>query len=229
MPTKLSHPAQDYLKVLFLLGVEEGKGKPVATAAIAQRVQVSAPSATNMLKRLHEMGLVRHPPYRGATLTDAGCKAALEVVRRHRLLESYLTQVLGVPWDEVHAEAEVLEHALSEYLENRIAALLGHPRKDPHGHPIPDRDGKMPKAQDQCLWDTPDGSRVQVEGVSDQRPEVLRYLAELGIRPGAILEVLRRGPIGGPQFVRVEEERFHEAALSKELAEAIAVFGARSR
>lgn len=224
--TKLSHAAQDYLKALYLLG--EG-GKPVATAAVAQRMQVSAPSATNMLKRLHEMGLARHTPYRGATLTEAGRKAALEVVRRHRLLESYLTQVLGVPWDEVHAEAEVLEHALSEDLENRIAALLGHPRKDPHGHPIPDKEGKMPKGQEQCLWDAPDGKRVRVEGVSDQRPEALRYLAELGIRPGAILEILRRGPIGGPLFVRVEEQPLHEAALSKELAEAIVVVGVRSR
>ena len=146
MSLELSPAVQDYVKAVYALqGPEGGPAATTAsTTAIAQRLQVSAASATNMLKKLDGMGLVEYQPYRGAALTDSGRKIALEVVRHHRLLETYLAEALGVPWDQVHAEAEVLEHALSEELEERIAAHLGHPTQDPHGHPIPAKDGTMP-------------------------------------------------------------------------------------
>jgi DtxR family Mn-dependent transcriptional regulator len=221
---------QDYLKALHMLeweGASSPRPGGVSTQALAERLDISAASATNMLKKLHSMGLVEHVPYRGASLTSDGRRIALEVVRHHRLLETYLAQVVGLPWDEVHAEAEVLEHVLSENLEDRIATLLGDPDSDPHGHPIPAKDGSMPTASDQRLWEVPDGQKVLVERVSDQQPEALRYLADAGIRPGALLEILRRGPMEGPLFVRaVEPIGSDETALSRELAEAVWVHGA---
>src|ERR687895_1528544 len=145
MPTKTSPAAEDYLKGLWHLATQTDVPDGVVnTTAIAARLDVSAASATNMLKRLDGMGLVGYVPYRGASLTDAGRKVALEVIRHHRLLETYLSEALGVPWDQVHDEAEVLEHVLSEELEERISARLGHPRTDPHGHPIPSKDLSEP-------------------------------------------------------------------------------------
>jgi DtxR family transcriptional regulator, Mn-dependent transcriptional regulator len=211
---------QDYLKGLCLLDEELPADKAVTTQLLSSRLGVSAASATNMLKKLDSMGLVRHVPYRGAELTVAGRKVALEMIRHHRLLETYLAEALGVPWDEVHKEAEVLEHVLSEDLEDRISALLGNPDIDPHGHPIPGKDGSMPRTSKRRLWDVTQGERVEVERVSDAVAEALRYLAGAGIRPGTEIEVLNRGPVGGPLFVRVEGGS-GEAALSKELAEAV--------
>lgn len=197
-------------------------GRGVSTQALAVRLDVSAASATNMLKKLATMGLVDHVPYKGASLTEEGRKIALEVIRHHRLLETYLAEVVGLPWDEVHAEAEVLEHVLSEKLEDRIASLLGDPDSDPHGHPIPTKDGSMPSASDERLWGVPDGRSVLVERVSDEQPAALRYLAEAGIRPGAKVEVVRRGPLEGPLFVHVSTAPAEEeTALSRELAEAV--------
>ena len=233
MPRPASPAAQDYLKALYMLENEALEARPgaaehadepavVATAAIAGRLGVSAASATNMLKKLDSMGLVNHAHYRGALLSDAGRKVALEVVRHHRLLETYLAEALGVPWDRVHAEAEVLEHVLSEDLEDRIAALLGDPTSDPHGHPIPTKDGAIPDRLGRRLWDAHDGELVAVELVPDQEAEALRYLAELGIKPSARLEIISRGPGAGPLFVRVEaggEDRV--CALSRELAETV--------
>jgi DtxR family Mn-dependent transcriptional regulator len=221
MPSHTSSAVEDYLKALHLLEWEDGTApKPVTTTDLAERLGVSAASATNMLKRLAAAGMVAHAPYRGASLTDEGRKVALEVVRHHRLLETYLAQVLGVPWDEVHEEAEVLEHVLSEALEDRIAALLGHPTQDPHGHPIPGKDGSMPESSGRPLWRADDGTQVSVLRVPDSESEALRYLAELGIRPGSVIAVVRRGPISGPLFVRIEGTQ-QEQALSKELAEAV--------
>jgi DtxR family Mn-dependent transcriptional regulator len=214
MPTKTSPAAQDYLKALCLLSWDSDR--PVATTALAARLDVSAASATNMLKKLAVMGLVTHVRYRGAELTDAGRKVALEVIRHHRLLETYLAEALGVPWDKVHDEAEVLEHVLSEELEERIATLLGDPTSDPHGHPIPPRDLSMPARSGRPLWDVADGENVSVEHVPDAASAALRYLDELGVRPGSRLEVVRRGPVGGPLFIRVNGD---ERALSRELAE----------
>ncbi|MDQ3958458.1 MAG: metal-dependent transcriptional regulator, partial [Actinomycetota bacterium] len=150
-----------------------------------------------------------------------GRKIALEVIRHHRLLETYLAEALGVPWDEVHAEAEILEHVLSERLEDRIAALLGNPSWDPHGHPIPGKDGSMPQASRRTLWDGLDDETLSVERVSDGDPKVLRYLAGVGVTPGARVAVVRRGPLAGPLFVRVPADEGEVEALSRELAEAV--------
>ena len=211
---------QDYLKALCLLEDEVAAERAISTQLLSSRLGVSAASATNMLKKLDSMGLVRHVPYRGAELTAAGRNVGLEMIRHHRLLETYLAEALGVPWDEVHKEAEVLEHVLSEDLEDRISALLGNPHIDPHGHPIPGKDGSMPRTSNRRLWDVSDGERVEVERVSDAQAEALRYLGGAGIRPGSEVEVVNRGPVGGPLFVRVEGSS-EEAALSRELAEVV--------
>jgi len=222
MPVDTSSAVQDYLKGLLLEDeLEAGSSRAqVSTTALAQRMGVSAASATNMLKRLDALGLVAYVPYQGAELTDAGRKVALEVIRHHRLLETYLAEALGVPWDQVHKEAEVLEHVLSEELEERIAAHLGHPTADPHGHPIPGADLTMPPRAQTRLWASPDGATVTIERVPDVEAEALRYMAGLGLRPGVTVEVVERGPVGGPLFVRIG--RVAEVrALSKELAEDI--------
>jgi DtxR family Mn-dependent transcriptional regulator len=214
-----SSAVQDYLKGLYALGEGAGHTEPVSTTAIAGHLRVSAASATNMLKKLDGHGLVKHVPYRGVVLTDPGRKIALEVLRHHRLLETYLAEALGVPWDQVHAEAEILEHHLSEELEERISARLGHPTADPHGHPIPPKELTSPPPPARTLWDTKDGEAATVDRVSDADPETLRYLGQLGIAPGTNAQVRARGPIGGPLFVRFASSE--EQAISKELAEAI--------
>jgi DtxR family Mn-dependent transcriptional regulator len=211
---------QDYVKALYLLE-SEGEPEAVPTSALATRLGVTAASATNMLKKLGSLGLVDHVPYAGASLTQSGTKVALEMIRHHRLLETYLAEALGVPWDEVHKEAEVLEHVLSEELEERISARLGHPKADPHGHPIPAKDGSLPVESRSRLWDAPDGGEVEVERVSDQKSEVLRYLEQVGIKPGATVEVVERGPLEGPLYVRVRSKPDEVHALSKELSEAV--------
>lgn len=211
---------QDYLKAVQLLEWEDrAEHGRVATQVLAERLGVSAASATNMLKRLGSLGLVDHEPYRGALLSEAGRKVALEVIRHHRLLETYLADALGVPWDRVHEEAEILEHVLSEDLEDRIATLLGDPKADPHGHPIPAKDGSMTEPSRTRLWDVPRGSSVAVERVSDEVPEALRFLGVAGIRPGASVTVVDRGPVAGPLFVQVEGDAEEVHALSKDLAE----------
>jgi DtxR family Mn-dependent transcriptional regulator len=221
--SRLETPAvQDYLKALLTL--EAGLQPPaglVSTRAVATHLGVSAASATNMLKRLGSLGLVHHVPYRGAEITDAGRRMALEVVRLHRLLETYLNEELGVPWDEVHAEAEVLEHVISEDLEDRIAARLGHPTADPHGDPIPSKDGSMPEEARRRLWDACVGESVAVRRVSDSDPVILRHVATLGLRPGCRVRVRERGPVGGPLFVEVVGEGGGTHALSREIAEAV--------
>jgi DtxR family Mn-dependent transcriptional regulator len=224
MRTAASPAAQDYLKALYVLEEErrpaDSGPAPVATTALAQELSVSAASATNMLKKLHTMGLARHVPYRGTELTDSGRQVALEVIRHHRLLETYLAQALGVPWDEVHDEAEVLEHVLSEGLEERISSLLGNPTADPHGHPIPSKDGSVPAASRANLWEASVGATVTVGWVSDSEPEALRYLSSIGIGPGTPITVEDRGPIGGPLFVRVSGAD-EKTALSREVSEVV--------
>lgn len=215
-----SPAVQDYLKAVYMISQEAGGGT-VSTQSLAVRLGVTAASATNMLKKLASLGLVDHVNYRGAELTEPGRKIALEVIRHHRLLETYLAEALGVPWDEVHAEAEVLEHVLSEDLEDRIAARLGNPTVDPHGHPIPAKDGSMPSLSKRRLWEAGAGESVAVDRVSDAEAEALRYLAGLGIKPGSRLQVVGRGPVGGPLFVRVEDGSFEVSALSKEVAEIV--------
>jgi DtxR family Mn-dependent transcriptional regulator len=215
MLSKTSPAVQDYLKAVFVASGEGGGA--ATTSAIAGRLGVSAASATNMLKRLAAADLVEHNPYRGARLTESGRAVALEVIRHHRLLETYLAEELGVPWDEVHNEAEILEHVLSEDLEARISERLGHPSADPHGHPIPTSELKMPNASNRRLWEV-EGGKVVVERVSDAHPNALRYLADLRLKPGVTIEVVDRGPVGGPLFVRIGND---VQPLSKELAEVI--------
>ena len=221
MLSQTSASIQDYLKSIYVLEVE---GRPdnasIPTTALAHRLGVSAASTTNMLKKLATLGLVKHAPYRGAELTTDGRKIALEVIRHHRLLETYLAEVMGVPWDEVHAEAEVLEHVLSERLEDRIADMLGDPDFDPHGHPIPGKDGSIPEGSTRTLWDVDSGATAAVERVSDHQPEALRYLAGIGVRPGASVRVVRRGPVEGPLFIEVEGREGSDA-LSKEVARTV--------
>jgi DtxR family transcriptional regulator, Mn-dependent transcriptional regulator len=218
-PTALRSPAvEDYAKAIYAL--ELRASGPVTTNALAGRLSVTAASASGMVKRLSELGLVSHEPYRGVWLTEAGRRVALEVIRHHRLLELYLVESLGVPWDRVHEEAEVLEHVLSEELEELIAAKLGDPTHDPHGDPIPTRDLTIKETATESLESLPVGSRGVFARVSDSDPEMLRYLADRGISPGEELVVVGRQPFGGPLFVRFGDE-VHP--LGGELARAIRV------
>jgi DtxR family Mn-dependent transcriptional regulator len=212
----LTVAVQDYLKAIYAL---ESAGERTTTSALAARMGVSAPSATAMTKRLAELGLVERAPYRGVLLTDAGRRGALEVLRHHRLLERYLVDRLGLSLDEVHAEAELLEHALSEELEAKIDAELGFPTHDPHGDPIPDRELRVAAAGDPTLLDIAPGARASVSRVPDGDPQLLRYLAELGLVPGSGVEVVAHAPFGGPVTVRTERG---EHAISRELADRIA-------
>lgn len=189
---------EDYLKTIFHL---DSRGV-ARTSAIAEWLGVSAPSVSAMLKRLADGDLVDRGP-RTVALTGHGRRHALRVVRRHRLLETFLAETLDVPWDEVHDEAEVLEHALSERLEERIDAHLGHPARDPHGDPIPSADGEHDESWAEPLAGAPEGAAFVVERVSDRDAGALRYLADLGIRPGATLVVGERDPYGGPLWVTV--------------------------
>jgi DtxR family Mn-dependent transcriptional regulator len=168
-----------------------------------------------MLKRMDEMGLVDHEPYRGATLTPAGEKVALEIIRHHRLLEAYLSEALGMPWDRVHDEAEVLEHYISEDLEDRMAAALGDPVVDPHGDPIPDRGLSLDADRGVALADLKPGDAGVLRRVSDSDPEMLRYLADRGIRPGTRVRLIGTEPFGGPLMVEVGGR---DHALGAELA-----------
>ncbi len=199
-----SSAVEDYTKAIYAL--EARDGQPVSTNALAERLNVTPASASGMVKRLGELGLVTHRPYHGVQLTDAGRRVALEVIRHHRLLELYLVESLGVPWDRVHQEAEVLEHVLSEELEELIAAKLGHPTHDPHGDPIPSRELTIEEVRTESLQTLQPGARGRFTRISDADPDMLRYLAERGIAPGDTLEVLERQPFGGPLFVRFGSE-----------------------
>ncbi len=213
-----SSAVEDYSKAIYAL---EQRGEcPVSTNALAERLGVTPASASGMVKRLGELGLVAHQPYRGVTLTRSGQRVALEVIRHHRLLELYLVRSLGVPWDRVHAEAEVLEHVLSDELEELIAAKLGDPTHDPHGDPIPTRELIIEEAVTESLQELQTGARGTFARVSDSDPAMLRYLADRGIAPGDELEVVDRQPFGGPVFVRIAGD-VHP--LGGELAQAMRV------
>jgi DtxR family Mn-dependent transcriptional regulator len=212
----LTVAVQDYLKAIYVL---ESSGERVTTSALARRMGVSAPSATAMTKRLDELGLVERLPYRGVALTEEGSRGALEVVRHHRLLERYLVDRLGLSLDEVHAEAEKLEHALSEELEAKIDAELGYPTHDPHGDPIPDRELRLVHGESRSLLDLEPGTHGSITRVPDGDSELLRYLGELGLVPDARVEMLAQAPFGGPVTVRTQAG---EHAISRELADRIA-------
>jgi DtxR family Mn-dependent transcriptional regulator len=191
---------EDYTKAIFSL--ESRHDEPVPTKTLAERLEITPGSVSAMLKRLDELGLITHVPYRGVRLTPEGRRIALEVIRHHRLLESYLAEVLGMPWDRVHAEAEVLEHVLSDDLEELIAAKLGHPTVDPHGDPIPTIEYDLNESETTRLDELPMGATGRFVRVSDSDPEMLRYLAAQGIALGDELEIVERQPFGGPLFVR---------------------------
>lgn len=197
---------EDYAKAIYTLQRRTG-GRPVNTNAVAERLGVTPASASGMLRKLAEHGLVTHVPYHGVALTDEGRLVALEVVRHHRLLELFLAEHLDVPWDRVHEEAEILEHVLSEDLEARIAAKLGHPTHDPHGDPIPTAELRIDEGETVPLDALGTGDAGRLVRVSDGDPEMLRYLSDLGIRLGDTIRVTERQPFDGPITVEVAGSR----------------------
>ena len=216
--TTRSPAVEDYAKAIFSL--ESASSRPVSTNALAERLGITSGSVSAMLKRLDELGLITHGPYRGVRLTEDGRRIALEVIRHHRLLESYLAEALGLPWDRVHDEAEVLEHVLSEDLEALIAAKLGHPTVDPHGDPIPSAELELEERTTRSLESLQPGESGVFVRVSDSDPEMLRYLGERGISPGESFVVTERQPFGGPLFVRFGDEQH---AIGGRLARAMRV------
>jgi DtxR family Mn-dependent transcriptional regulator len=196
-----SAPAEDCLKAIYEI---ESSGNAAGTNEIARHLQVAAPSVTGMVRRLAEKGLVAHEPYRGATLTEAGRRAALQTLRRHRVIETYLAIALGYPWDRVHDEAERLEHAASDELVDRMATAVGDPGVDPHGAPIPRRDGTIDETRHRSLAELPVGEPARMTRVSDEDPALLQYLARLGLKPGAEVVVEHRAPFDGPTSLRVD-------------------------
>ena len=216
-----SDAADDYLKAIFQLAGDEGRA---TTASLATQLSVSPASVTGMLKKLSETDppWIDYQKHHGARLAPRGRARALEVIRHHRLIELFLHTVLGYSWDEVHEEAERLEHAISERFEDRIAEVLGNPDFDPHGHPIPRRDGSFPQRTDSSLLHMEPGSRAIVSRVSDRDSAMLQYLSSIDVKPGVLIHLEERGPFDGPLMVRIgEASRIH--AFGRRLAAAIRV------
>jgi DtxR family Mn-dependent transcriptional regulator len=195
----LTAAVEDYLKAIYALETAE---EAASTNALAAKLEVTPAAVSGMMRKLAALGLVEHERYHGVRLTERGRLVALEVVRHHRLLELFLVESLGMSWDEVHAEAEVLEHVLSEPLEELIAAKLGHPSLDPHGDPIPTRELTIREEHGRTLYELEPGEKGTLSRVSDADPEMLRFLTEQGITPGSQLEVIERQPFEGPLYVR---------------------------
>lgn len=194
---------EDYAKAIYKL---QQRADRVSTSALAEHLAVTPASVSGMLRKLEELNLIEYEPYRGVELTAPGMKVALEVIRHHRLIELFLAESLGLGWDEVHAEAERLEHVISEQLEDHIDRALGHPRFDPHGDPIPTRDGTIVERVLTPLAETEVGAEVLVAQVSDHDPELLRYLGDRGLYPGTRLRVLGAEPFEGPLTIEVDGE-----------------------
>jgi len=213
----LSAAIQDYLKEIYKL---QSEGQRPTTTVIATRMGVAPSSATSMLKKLAVLGLAEHSPYHGARLSEKGTRIALEVIRHHRLLEQYLAETLGLAIDAVHAEADRLEHVISEELEARIDEKLGFPTHDPHGHPIPDAGLKMERRKLRSLDALEPGEEARVERVPDGDAALLRYLARLRLVPGGRVEMRRSEPFDGPLTVLVDGV---EHAISRELAGQIGI------
>jgi len=209
---KLSPPIEDYLKTIYLLRERSGAA---TTTGIASVLEVTPASVTGMVKKLAELKLVRHTPYQGVELTKSGEKIALEMVRHHRLLELFLAEALGYSWDEVHAEADVLEHVISEEFEDRIAARLGNPTIDPHGDPIPAKDGTIAVVKERALLAMQAGESAQITHINDTHSEMLRYAASLGLTPATRLTLIEAEPFGGSLRVRIGKA---EKAIGRELA-----------
>jgi DtxR family transcriptional regulator, Mn-dependent transcriptional regulator len=213
----LTAPVEDYLKAIYEL---ESRMGTASTSDVADALAVAPASVTGMIRRLATQGYLDHEPYRGVKLTDAGRRAALRTIRRHRILESYLTGVLDYPWDRVHDEAERLEHAASDELIERMAAALGHPTVDPHGAPIPTADGTVDESAHRTLADVSVGESATMILVSDKDPSLLRYLAEIGLQPGTDVTVLARAPFDGPLTLRIGDS---ENQVGPRLAEQVVV------
>jgi DtxR family Mn-dependent transcriptional regulator len=212
---------EDYCKAIYTL--ESREDEPVSTNALAERLEITPGSVSAMLKKLDELGLIEYHPYRGVRLTGEGRAVALEVIRHHRLLELFLAETLEMPWDRVHAEAEVLEHVISEELEQLIAAKLGDPTLDPHGDPIPSAELELHERATAPLDSLTKGERGRFVRVSDADPEMLRYLSERGISPGERLQVLECQPFGGPLTVSFSGGAASAHALGGALAHAMRV------
>ena len=217
----LSEAVQDYLKVIYKLSRAPEAAAMVSTTMIAERMEVSAASATNMIKKLAELRLLEHRPYQGVELTPSGVKMALEIVRHHRLLELYLRQALGYDWDTVDAEAERLEHAISEDLEDRIDEALGFPTVGAHGEPIPTKDGNIAEPEYSRLADLREGQRACIRQVSDRDPELLRYLDRSGLVLGTRIRISEKAPFRGP--IRLDVFERGEQHIGLDVAEAIYV------
>lgn len=211
----LTRSVEDYLKAIYQLSPE---GRPASTSEIANLLALSPPSVTGMVKRLSEHGLLEHVPYRGVQLTEDGRRAALRMVRRHRLIEAYLVEFLGYSWDTVHEEAERLEHAVSDTMVERMAGALGHPSVDPHGDPIPTADGSIHELACTALADVPIGETVEIRRVNESQPERLRYIGSLGLRPGVHVRVVDRQPIDDLVTIEVGTEK---QVIGRELGHAL--------
>ncbi|MFV2006621.1 MAG: metal-dependent transcriptional regulator [Longimicrobiales bacterium] len=197
----LSRSVEDYLKTVY--GLTE-RGEPASTSALAEALDIQPASVTGMIKRLDESGFVEHVPYRGVRLTEKGSREALRIIRRHRVLETYLTDCLGYSWDDVHHEAERLEHAASDELIDRMAAALEDPSHDPHGAPIPTSGGEIEFTDFASLADAPEGVTLEIKAVQDEDSDRLRYMESLGLRPGVLVTIVSRAPFNGPMSVSVE-------------------------
>lgn len=197
---RLTRSVEDYLKVIYRLS---RSGRPATTSEIAEALALSPPSVSGMVKRLSEQGLLNHEPYRGAELTPEGRRAALRMLRRHRLIETYLVAFLAYSWDTVHEEAERLEHAVSDVLIERMAEALGNPKVDPHGDPIPAADGSITELIYVPLTEIPVGASAELCRVDTGHPDRLRYLASLGLTPGVVFTAVDHQPFQGPVTVRV--------------------------
>jgi len=208
---------EDYLKTIYKI---DASGKRVSTSAIARRLKVAQASVTGMLKKLSEMKLVEYAPYRDTRLTEAGRKIALETIRHHRLLELYLKEAMGYTWDKVHDEAEKLEHHISEEFEEKMDEFLGRPSFDPHGAPIPTKEGEIPSSNNQPLSAFPVGVTVKIERVSDDDPAKLRYFGELNLYPQSKIIITAKEPFNGPLHI-LHNDKQH--VLSKELSDTIFV------
>lgn len=219
-----SQSMQDYLKAIYQIQ-ESQKGAPVSTSSLAAWLGIASASVTGMVKRFASADpkLVEYEPYAGVRLTEAGQRIALEVIRHHRLIECYLSQMLGYPWDEVHAEAERLEHVISETMEERMAQALGDPIADPHGDPIPDREGHYRKLDAFPLTQLPDEQLAVIKRVIGQEPDLLRYLSEQGLILSARLKILSKAPFHGPINLHVFGPPETNLALGREVAEKILI------
>lgn len=213
-----SQSVEDYLKAIYKLESEREGG--VSTSKLAEEMSVSNASVTNMVKRLSEMGMVNYESYYGSTLTTSGRKIALEIIRHHRLLELYLKEMMGYSWDEVHDEAEKLEHHISEQFGDKIAEMLNDPRFDPHGDPIPSKDGEMPVVHAYSLAEFTPEIPCIIRRVKDQNPDLLRYLEKMGLIPGVKLTILEKAPFDGPLKLKMADG---EITMGHNVAESIFV------